>query len=149
MIRTIAAFVASTVLVLSGVAANAAGCNVKWMQSGRPDDYRGFMERCLASDTSTSKQQTNPIAAADVWNTSGQATWDSKRGGWIDGSNNLRPPTPRANTDMSTEAGIRAQADRIFPWVSQSEQRELWIADKLLEQLDRERGSHVSVRVGR
>jgi hypothetical protein len=53
------------------------------------------------------------------------------------------------NYDMSTEAGIRAQAYRIFPWGRQSQQRELWIADRMSEQLDRQAGNSYSVRVKR
>jgi hypothetical protein len=61
------------------------------------------------------------------------------------GSDRPLPTDPKYN--MSTEAGIRAQATRIYPWASQSEQRELWIADRMSEHLDREAGNSYSVRV--
>jgi hypothetical protein len=57
------------------------------------------------------------------------------------------PPVQRLQTDMSTEEGIRAQAERIYPWLSQSAERERWIADKISEQLDRQRGNAYSIRV--
>lgn len=58
----------------------------------------------------------------------------------------------QATNVMSTEAGIRAQADRIFGlWLTppQRERKEIWIADRLSEQLDRQRGNSLSVRVNR
>ena len=58
-------------------------------------------------------------------------------------------PTLQPNYEMSTEAGIRAQADRIYPWASQSEQRELWIANRMSEQLDRQYGNSYSLRINR
>jgi hypothetical protein len=45
------------------------------------------------------------------------------------------------------EARIRAQALRIFPWTMQSEQRELWIADRLSEQLDRQSARSYAVQI--
>ena len=47
------------------------------------------------------------------------------------------------------EARIRAQALRIFPWTMQSEQRELWIADRLSEQLDRQATRSYAVQINR
>jgi len=82
---------------------------------------------------------------------SGFATWDSKKGAWSDGSVS-RGSEPAPATDMNTEAGIRAQADRIFgAWVSQSRQhqKEMWIANRMIEQLDRQRGNSLSFRVNR
>jgi hypothetical protein len=64
-----------------------------------------------------------------------------------DGNFGREPRQP--NYDMSTEAGIRAQAYRIFPRGRQSQQRELWIADRMSEQLDRQAGNSYSVRVKR
>jgi hypothetical protein len=79
---------------------------------------------------------------------SGFATWDSKKGAWSDGR--LSGPAPSAqSSDMSTEAGIRAQADRIFPFVSQTPKREAWIANRMMEQLDRQRGNSLSIRINR
>ncbi len=49
----------------------------------------------------------------------------------------------------SMEAGIRVQALKIYPWMSQSQQRELWIADRMSEQLDRQAGNSYTVRVKR
>jgi hypothetical protein len=59
----------------------------------------------------------------------------------------MPPPEPEYN--MNTERGIRAQAERIYPWASQSEQRELWVADRMSEQLDREAGKSYTIRVKR
>jgi hypothetical protein len=66
-----------------------------------------------------------------------------------DGPRNGGPPPPEPAYNMNTELGIRAQALRIYPWASQSEQRELWIANRMSEQLDREAGNSYSVRVNR
>jgi len=76
---------------------------------------------------------------------SGFATWDKTKGAWSDGS--VSRPAPVQASDMSTEAGIRAQAAKVFPFVSQSRQREMWIADRLSEQLDRQHGNSYSIRV--
>ena len=59
-----------------------------------------------------------------------------------------RSPQP---IDMSTEAGIRAQADRIFgPGIgAHSRPKEMWIANRMSEQLDRQRGGSLSLRVSR
>jgi len=69
-------------------------------------------------------------------------------------SDTYPPPAPKSkptqpNYEMSTEAGIRAQADRIYPWASQSEQRELWIANRMSEQWDRQYGNSYSLRINR
>jgi hypothetical protein len=66
---------------------------------------------------------------------------DGPRLGW-------KPP-PEPEDNMNTVRGIRAQANRSFPWASQSEERELWIASRMSEQLDREGGNSYSVRVNR
>ena len=47
----------------------------------------------------------------------------------------------------ATEARIRAQALRIFPWTMQAEQREQWIADRLSEQLDRQAARSYAVQI--
>lgn len=49
--------------------------------------------------------------------------------------------------DMSTEEGIRAIALRIFPYVSQTPQRERWIADRMSEQLDRVQPNSLNIHV--
>jgi hypothetical protein len=79
---------------------------------------------------------------------SGFATWDSKKGAWSDGTVG-RPEASVQSSDLGTEAGIRAQADRIFPFVSQTPQREMWIANHMSEQQDRQRGNSLSIRVNR
>jgi len=79
---------------------------------------------------------------------SGFATWGSKKGAWSDGSvSRVSQPVPA--TDMSTEAGIRAQADRIFGPGTQGPRKEMWIANRMSEQLDRQRGNSLSIRVNR
>jgi len=58
----------------------------------------------------------------------------------------LKPP-PALHTDMSTEKGIRDQADRIFPFISQSERKEQWIAERLSDQLDRVQPNSLNIHV--
>ena len=51
--------------------------------------------------------------------------------------------------EAAIEAKIRAQALKSYPWGRQSQQRELWIADRLSEALDRRAGHSYSVRIDR
>jgi hypothetical protein len=106
----------------------------------------------LPSPVNVNAQDMQDHVACDVkWIEAGRpAGYKEFKNSCLRSLQSTRPPAREPENPMSTAAGIRAQADRIFGvWTTprQQQQKEMWIANRLSEQLDRQRGNSLSIRV--
>jgi hypothetical protein len=116
-LASLVAFLISAIPATAQDVPDRVACDMKWIKSGRPAEYKQFMEDCRKS-----------VRTADA-----------------DASKTLE-------NSLGTEAGIIAQADRIFGvWTTawQRQQKEMWIANRLSEALDRQRGNSYSIGISR
>jgi hypothetical protein len=83
-------------------------CEFKWVEAGKPADYKGFMDKCVLRGLSPVEQATTISQA------------------------NQRPTQPPV-----IDPQLQSAANKLFPWASQSKQRTQWLAAQVAAQMQR------------
>jgi len=83
-------------------------CEFKWVEAGKPADYKGFMDKCVLRGLSPVEQATTITQA------------------------NQRPTQPPV-----IDPQLQSAANKLFPWASQGRQRQQWLAAQVAAQMQK------------
>jgi hypothetical protein len=109
--------------MLSGGTAKAqhgpghTACEFKWVEAGKPADYKGFMEKCDTAQQARLAQHMPSGPPTTSMTLSGQQ------------------PAPTTPQQPVIDPQLQAAAYKLFPWASQTKQRTQWLAAQVAAQM--------------